>query len=100
MRPLIAVLCFFALVAPANATVTALNEPPIVKGSTDVFWFYWLNDSPSTTYSLCYWVSVNGGSFVRPSGLSCSGTGGGHRAADGRWRTDCEGGSQCPGLRR
>ena len=68
--------CFFALVAPANATITAINKPPIVKGSTDTFWFSWLNDSPSTTYSLCYWVSINGGSFVRPSGLSCSGTGG------------------------
>src|SRR4051794_34184106 len=35
--------------------------------------FHWLDDSPSTTYSLCYWVNVNG-RLVRAGvegGLSC-----------------------------
>ena len=50
----------FAFAAPANATVTAINEPPIIKGSSYTYWFHWQNVAGGN-YSLCYYVSVNGG---------------------------------------
>ena len=61
--------------APAAATVTAIPEPPITKGTSNTFWFAWSN-VVGGNYSLCYWVSVNGGGFARPAGRTCSGNGG------------------------
>ena len=70
-----ATLAFVLLCTPAAATITAVPEPPILKGTSNTYWFRWENPGVAN-YSLCYWVSVNNGAFARPSSLTCGGTGG------------------------